>query len=82
VKDADGDPIECQFWDELGAYVDFTNPDAAAWWRGQVTAQLLDYGIASTWNDNNEYEIWDAARASTVSARPARPPPNGRCRPC
>jgi alpha-glucosidase len=59
VKDADGDPIECQFWDELGAYVDFTNPDAAAWWRGQVTAQLLDYGIASTWNDNNEYEIWD-----------------------
>jgi alpha-glucosidase len=27
--DADGDPIVCQFWDEVGSYVDFTNPDAA-----------------------------------------------------
>ncbi|ADG11726.1 alpha-glucosidase [Caulobacter segnis] len=60
VSDADGDPIVCQFWDEVGSYVDFTNPDAAAWWRGQVTEQLLAYGIRSTWNDNNEYEIWDS----------------------
>jgi alpha-glucosidase len=59
VNDADGDPIVCQFWDEVGSYVDFTHPDAAAWWRGQVTEQLLAYGIRSTWNDNNEYEIWD-----------------------
>ncbi len=59
VSDADGDPIVCQFWDEVGSYVDFTNPDAAAWWRGQVTEQLLAYGVRSTWNDNNEYEIWD-----------------------
>lgn len=60
VSDADGDPIVCQFWDEVGGYVDFTNPDAAAWWRGQVTEQLLAHGIRSTWNDNNEYEIWDS----------------------
>ncbi|WP_299015208.1 TIM-barrel domain-containing protein [uncultured Caulobacter sp.] len=59
VRDTDGDPIVCQFWDEVGSYVDFTNPDAAAWWRDQVTEQLLAYGIRSTWNDNNEYEIWD-----------------------
>lgn len=59
VSDADGDPIVCQFWDEVGSYVDFTQPDAAAWWRAQVTEQLLAYGIRSTWNDNNEYEIWD-----------------------
>lgn len=59
VCDADGDPIVCQFWDEVGSYLDFTNPDAAAWWRGQVTEQLLAHGIRSTWNDNNEYEIWD-----------------------
>lgn len=59
VCDADGDPIVCQFWDEVGSYIDFTNPDAAAWWRSQVTEQLLAYGIRSTWNDNNEYEIWD-----------------------
>ncbi|MBC2668795.1 TIM-barrel domain-containing protein [Novosphingobium piscinae] len=59
VSDAEGQPVECLFWDELGSYIDFTNPAAAEWWRGQVTAQLLDYGIRATWNDNNEYEIWD-----------------------
>ncbi|RSV44476.1 glycoside hydrolase family 31 protein [Sphingomonas sp. ABOLE] len=60
VGDADGQPVEAQFWDEVGSYIDFTNPDAAAWWRGQVTSALLDQGIRSTWNDNNEYEVWDA----------------------
>ena len=47
-----------QFWDEVGAYLDFTQPDAYRWWREQVTSALLEYGIESTWNDNNEYEIW------------------------
>ncbi|NLS25641.1 hypothetical protein S2M10_06090 [Sphingomonas sp. S2M10] len=60
VRDADGQPVEAQFWDEVGSYIDFTNPDAAAWWRAQVTSALLDQGIRSTWNDNNEYEVWDA----------------------
>lgn len=47
-----------QFWDEIGAYVDFTNEAAFDWWKVQVTKQLLEFGIDSTWNDNNEYEIW------------------------
>ena len=50
-------PVLEQFWDGLGAYIDFTNPDAAAWWKARVKADLLDYGIAATWNDNNEYEV-------------------------
>lgn len=29
------------------------------WWQGNVTKQLLEYGIECTWNDNNEYEVWD-----------------------
>lgn len=60
VSDADGRPVEAQFWDELGSYVDFTNPAAADWWRGQVRTALLDHGMVATWNDNNEYELWDA----------------------
>lgn len=60
VRDDEGQPVECLFWDELGSYIDFTNPDAAAWWRGQVTEQLLANGVRATWNDNNEYEIWNA----------------------
>lgn len=60
IQDRNGEKTEiAQFWDELGAYVDFTNPEAFDWWKKQVTEKLLEYGIDSTWNDNNEYEIWD-----------------------
>ena len=58
IKEADGSPAFVQFWDETGAYLDFTNPAAYAWWQARVTDALLDYGIAATWNDNNEFEIW------------------------
>jgi alpha-glucosidase len=61
VKDADGQPIEVQFWDDLGAALDFTNPATARWWREQVTTALLDQGMRATWNDNNECEVWDPA---------------------
>lgn len=73
VSDAEGRPVECLFWDEIGSYIDFTNPDAAAWWREQVTEQLLSHGIRGTWNDNNEYEIWDsrARFAGFGNPRPA-----------
>ncbi|MFD2706211.1 glycoside hydrolase family 31 protein [Salibacterium lacus] len=60
VKNRDGNEEELvQFWDDLGAYIDFTNPEAVEWWKEKVKEQLLSYGIASTWNDNNEFEIWD-----------------------
>jgi alpha-glucosidase len=60
VADDDGRPIEAQFWDELGAFLDFTKPETAAWWRGQVKTALLDMGMRATWNDNNEYGVWDS----------------------
>ncbi|XQY92899.1 TIM-barrel domain-containing protein [Metabacillus sp. HB246100] len=47
-----------QFWDEVGAYIDFTNEDSVKWWKQKVTEQLLEFGIDSTWNDNNEFEVW------------------------
>lgn len=52
-------PVTSLFWGAEGSHIDFTNPAAVAWWRHHVTEQLLAYGIASTWNDNNEYEVWD-----------------------
>jgi alpha-glucosidase len=60
VADHEGKPIEAQFWDEVGSFVDFTNAKAAAWWREQVRSALLNFGIRATWNDNNEYGVWDA----------------------
>ncbi|MEG2475890.1 MAG: glycoside hydrolase family 31 protein [Cellulosilyticaceae bacterium] len=59
IQGANGEAETAQFWDELGAYVDFTNPKTYEWWKKEVTEKLLEYGIASTWNDNNEFEIWD-----------------------
>ncbi|KAB8131047.1 DUF4968 domain-containing protein [Gracilibacillus oryzae] len=57
-KDA-SEPETSQFWDDTGSYLDFTNEGTFNWWKDKVKEQLLSYGIDSTWNDNNEYEIWD-----------------------
>ncbi|WP_408008506.1 TIM-barrel domain-containing protein [Pseudalkalibacillus sp. A8] len=60
VKNRHGDSPELsQFWDALGSYLDFTNLETINWWKKQIKETLLHYGIDSTWNDNNEYEIWD-----------------------
>ena len=58
IQDPDGQPTAVQFWDDTGAYLDFTNPATISWWKERVTESLLETGIAATWNDNNEYEIW------------------------
>jgi alpha-glucosidase len=69
IADAEGEPIWTQFWDGLGAYLDFTRPETAKWWRTKVTAELLDVGIEATWNDNNEFEVVSpAARAAMFGA--------------
>jgi alpha-glucosidase len=47
------------FWGGPGSHLDFTSPVAYGWWQENVRRQLLDYGIDSTWNDNNEYGVWD-----------------------
>ncbi|GLO62667.1 glucosidase [Vibrio sp. MACH09] len=62
IQDSEYDQPEISvFWDADGSHLDFTNPDAIKWWQDNVKEQLLDKGIDSTWNDNNEYEIWDKA---------------------
>jgi alpha-glucosidase len=62
IRELDGAPHWVQFWGGLGAYLDFTNPDAQVWWREKIASNLLDLGVDATWNDNNEFEI-DAASA-------------------
>jgi len=60
IADSEGDlPERSVFWDDEGSHLDFTNPATIAWWQANVTEQLLELGIDSTWNDNNEYEVWD-----------------------
>jgi alpha-glucosidase len=59
IQDENGKPAIVQFWDEVGAYLDFTNPNTVDWWKAGVTDSLLKYGVTSTWNDNNEFEVWN-----------------------
>ena len=71
ICDPDGEPAWVQFWDGLGAYLDFTKPEAQAWWRTHVTADLLEFGIEATWNDNNEFEVVDPAALAAMFGAPA-----------
>lgn len=60
IKQSDGDQPEVSvFWGGHGSYLDFSNEQTYKWWQRQVQEQILDFGIDSTWNDNNEYEVWD-----------------------
>ncbi len=56
--DEDG-PHVADFWGGKGSYIDFTSARGYAWWKEHVRRSILENGIDATWNDNNEYEIWD-----------------------
>src|SRR6202012_1216291 len=60
---------------ETGAYLDFTNEKTRIWWKERVTEALLEPGIEATWNDNNEFELWNdrAVLASGERAYDSRP---------
>lgn len=53
------EPEVSMFWGGYGSYLDFTNPSTYDWWQRMLFEQLLGYGIDTTWNDNNEFEIQD-----------------------
>jgi len=37
IQEESGKPTMVQFWDEVGGYLDFTNPETVAWWKAGVT---------------------------------------------
>jgi len=60
IRDSEtGAPEQSPFWDGYGSHLDFTNPDTIAWWQQNLKEKLFAKGIENTWNDNNEYEVWD-----------------------
>jgi Alpha-glucosidases, family 31 of glycosyl hydrolases len=83
VRDAqDGTPCVGQFWDGVGAQVDFTHPAGVAWWQENLQREVLDYGIDAGWNDNNEYEVWDDFGTSDGFGDPIAIDRSARCTPC
>ncbi len=78
LKNPDGTPARFPFWGGMGSYLDFTDPDAAAFWTKCVKEQLADKGYYSTWNDNNEIDVPDE---TVMAAGFGRPIPAKRIRP-
>lgn len=56
---SNGEPYITQFWGGTGSFVDFSNPVGRSLWQQYLESSLLDYGIHSVWNDNNEFDIPD-----------------------
>ena len=63
-------PVITQFWDGEGAHLDFTNRAAVRWWQDGLERQVLQLGIDSGWNDNNEYALWDERSTCDGFGRP------------
>ncbi|MCB0047521.1 MAG: hypothetical protein KDD92_19005 [Caldilineaceae bacterium] len=59
VMRENGAPAVEPFWGGLGSSLDFTNLETVRWWQEQATAQVLEAGFNTIWNDNNEAEIAD-----------------------
>lgn len=59
ISTKNGEPYVLKFWGGDGSLVDFTNPSARNLWQEYIESSLLDYGIYSIWNDNNEFDIND-----------------------
>jgi alpha-glucosidase len=70
IKDADGHPVTEQFWDGMGSFLDFTNPETIRWWQSRLKSQVLDVGFTAGWNDNNEYEIGREDATATGFGKP------------
>ena len=71
VRDsATGKPCLDQFWDGWGAHLDFTRDTDRRWWQENFKKQVLDFGIDTGWNDNNEYEIWSETGQSDGHGAP------------
>ena len=59
IKDNEGNAYKEYYWGNNASFLDFSNPEALAWWKGQLKERFLDYGVTGIWNDNNEYELED-----------------------
>lgn len=64
ITDTKGKPYTEFFWGGEAAFIDFSNPEAKAWWKSQLKFQYLDHGCTGIWNDNNELEIEDTGLAA------------------
>lgn len=59
LKDGNGEPLVEFYWGGEASFIDFSNPDAKAWWKAELKDKYLAHGCTGIWNDNNECELED-----------------------
>jgi alpha-glucosidase len=57
--ETDCPPVVVNSWWGAGGMVDWTNPDAAAWWHDNRRQPLIDAGVIGHWTDLGEPEDFD-----------------------
>jgi alpha-glucosidase len=65
VKKADGAEFNGSVWAGNSAFIDFTNPQARAWF-GDKYKTFLEQGVAGFWNDMNEPSIFPNEKENPV----------------
>lgn len=59
VHDDAGKPLVEFYWGGEASFIDFSNPQAKEWWKGQLKDKYISHGCTGIWNDNNECELED-----------------------
>ena len=54
IKHSSGKEYNGKVWPGRSAFPDFHDPQASAWWAGNVQRWLTDSGLSGIWNDMNE----------------------------
>jgi alpha-glucosidase (family GH31 glycosyl hydrolase) len=75
VKDKNGNPSIKQWWDGFSAVLDFTNPEAANWFREQIQLVVDKYGV-----DGFKFDAGDAFFYSDEDVTYIPTDSNGQCK--
>jgi alpha-glucosidase (family GH31 glycosyl hydrolase) len=71
VADSKGNPAIVSWWNGESALVDFTNPDASAWFKSQLNKLVTKYGVDGFKFDAGDFEYYENIVSFKKDATPS-----------